>query len=293
MGGGGDKSQHFMCHLTASAMAAVVNFPLWKASAIGQSGFDKVLTTEGGAVPVTFLQRYAAALRPPYKGVTATIGGMTWARAFIFYGSDWGKLYLERRGVESKTICVALPPLLCSSTVQLVNQPIIRASITLQNPQCEHSTVPQALRHLYKTRGLSGLWHGTSAGVMKTVPKYCVAVAVKDYMEGVLDPPNPELGSWGAAWRSAKKSVAAGVAGAALTNPVDVLRNEMFKTDLGVRQALSKLIHEEGAQWATRGMTKNLVAVSIPIGLTIFFTDVLIRAQDGVALAKTEGNTRA
>ena len=31
--------------------------------------------------------------------------------------------------------------------------------------------------------------------------------------------------------RSAVKSVAAGVAGAALTNPLDVIRNEMFKTD--------------------------------------------------------------
>ena len=30
---------------------------------------------------------------------------------------------------------------------------------------------------------------------------------------------------------SAAKSVAAGIAGAALTNPIDVIRNEMFKTE--------------------------------------------------------------
>lgn len=36
-----------------------------------------------------------------------------------------------------------------------------------------------SLREIYRNRGVSGLWHGTSAGVMKTVPKYCVAVAVK------------------------------------------------------------------------------------------------------------------
>jgi hypothetical protein len=32
------------------------------------------------------------------------------------------------------------------------------------------------------------------------------------------------------------------LAGAALTNPVDVLRNEMFKTDLSIRNTLKKLI---------------------------------------------------
>lgn len=42
-GGDGGKSSHPGCHFAASAIAAVVNFPLWKASAIGQSGFDKSL----------------------------------------------------------------------------------------------------------------------------------------------------------------------------------------------------------------------------------------------------------
>lgn len=37
----GGKHSHPECHLIASGGAAVVNFPLWKASAIGQSGFDK------------------------------------------------------------------------------------------------------------------------------------------------------------------------------------------------------------------------------------------------------------
>lgn len=37
----------------------------------------------------------------------------------------------------------------------------------------------ESLAVIYKKGGVGGLWHGTSAGVMKTVPKYCVAVAVK------------------------------------------------------------------------------------------------------------------
>lgn len=30
---------------------------------------------------------------------------------------------------------------------------------------------------------LSGLWHGVSAGILKTVPKYVTAIVVKDFME--------------------------------------------------------------------------------------------------------------
>lgn len=93
-------------------------------------------------------------------------------------------------------------------------------------------------------------------------------------------------------WRSAEKSVAAGVAGAALTNPLDVLRNEMFKTDLGVGEALAKLRREEGAAFAVRGMSKNLVAVAIPIAVTIFVTDVLVRAAESREEEEKEGKKR-
>ncbi|CAM9220711.1 unnamed protein product [Choristocarpus tenellus] len=276
------KADYPACHLAASAFAACINFPLWKASAMGQSGFDKGI--QGG-----ILKRYIEGLKPPYRGVTATVLGMTWARAFIFYGSDRGKVALEDRGCSNRVVAVGLPPLICSTSVQLVNMPIIRASITIQNPATSYRTVLEALRGIYHHKGIAGLWHGTSAGVMKTVPKYCVAVAVKDYMERMLPP--ADLGDQtGTLLRSAKKSVAAGVAGAALTNPVDVLRNEMFKTDLGVRATLAKLHREDGPQFALRGMTKNLVAVAIPIAVTIFCTDFLIQLTEEMS-AKEDTST--
>ena len=31
-----------------------------------------------------------------------------------------------------------------------------------------------------------GLWHGVSAGILKTVPKYVTAIVVKDFMEDNL-----------------------------------------------------------------------------------------------------------
>ena len=60
---------------------------------------------------------------------------------------------------------------------------------------------------------------------MKTVPKYITAIVVKDIMEDIL-PPVPKSDKNATIMRSALKSMTAGVAGAALTNPFDVLRNE-------------------------------------------------------------------
>jgi hypothetical protein len=64
-----------------------------------------------------------------------------------------------------------------------------------------------------------------STGILKTVPKYVTAVFVKDLMETWLEPADPQDRT-GTLMRSAIKSVAAGAAGAGLTNPLDVLRNE-------------------------------------------------------------------
>eukprot|EP00978_Attheya_sp_CCMP212_P049584 scaffold685580_cov55-Attheya_sp.AAC.2 len=78
-------------------------------------------------------------------------------------------------------------------------------------------------------------------------------------------------------WRSAVKSMTAGAAGAALTNPLDVIRNEMFKTNLGLTDTMKHLHSEIGWDFLVRGMGKNLIAVAIPVGSTIFFTDALIQ----------------
>ena len=56
----------------------------WRASAIAQSGFK----IEGSSA----MERYMkAVMQPPYRGISAVVLGMTWARAAIFYGSDSGK----------------------------------------------------------------------------------------------------------------------------------------------------------------------------------------------------------
>ncbi len=261
---------HALCHFGASGLAAIINFPLWRAAAIGQSGFK----LEGKSV----LEKYWKAISPstmPYRGVVATMIGMTWARGAIFYGSDkWKRLLLDQ-GL-SKPLAQTIPPLVISTLVQFVNMPLVRTTVTIQDPKSKHETVSQALAHIYKTRGLSGLWHGVSAGVLKTVPKYITAVVVKDYMEDNL-PPADKTNRSAVLTRSAIKSVAAGLAGAALTNPLDVLRNEMFKTDLGLGATYKKLMAEEGAAFMWRGMAQNCTAVAIPIAVTIFFTDVFER----------------
>ena len=71
---------HFGAHLGGSATAAVINFPLWKAAAIGQSGFKEAADLFG---------RMRLIFGPPYKGVAATIFGMTWARAASEHTADF------------------------------------------------------------------------------------------------------------------------------------------------------------------------------------------------------------
>lgn len=149
---------------------------------------------------------------------------MTWARGAIFFGSDFGKEMLIGLGVYGP-LAQTLPPLLIGTGVQFINMPLVRATITIQDPASSHNSVTSALIYIYKTRGIYGLWHGVSAGVLKTVPKYITAVVVKDYMEVNLPRVDPK-DKTKQMYRSAAKSIAAGIAGAVLTNPLDVIRNE-------------------------------------------------------------------
>lgn len=295
MGGGSKAKDHPLEYFMASACSATINYPLWRASAVGQSGFRVSAMSIGGVwtVPPS-LSAYLYAFAPPYKGLAATVVGMTWARAAIFWGSDCGKAWLlGRRYPES--VATVLPPLVVSTLVQCVNMPVVRASITLQNPQSDIPNIVASVRHIYHSHGVAGLWHGTSAGILKTVPKYCTAVVVKDYMEQhVLPPADPSSDTYDSdrLWRSAYKSATAGVAGAALTNPLDVIRNEMFKTNRRLLDTIQRLYQETGYQFLIRGMGKNLVAVAAPVGCTIFFTDAFIqynqtRRNEAAAAAET------
>lgn len=281
----------------ASALAALINYPLWRVSAMGQSGFVVPTTTttttilkHGPRIPSS-LAPYIFALSPPYKGAVATVLGMTWARAAIFYGSDAGRDWLGPQCEQwlllshpettpdflrnsIPMIAVVVPPLVVSTIVQCINMPIVRATVTIQDPQCTLPNVWAAVRHIYTAHGgLAGLWHGTSAGILKTVPKYCTAIVVKDLMEQYYASvaPRDASATTGTSkrdqlWHSAVKAAAAGMAGAVLTNPLDVIRNEMFKTNQSLVATVRHLHaqHHPPFVWMTRGMSKNVIAVAFP-----------------------------
>lgn len=122
-------------------------------------------------------------------------------------------------------IAQTLPPLIIGTIVQVVNMPLVRATITIQDPKSEMKNTWAALVYIYNTRGVAGLWHGVSAGILKTVPKYVTAIVVKDFMEDHL-PHGDSKDKTTQLTRSAIKAVTAGMAGAILTNPLDVIRNE-------------------------------------------------------------------
>lgn len=122
-------------------------------------------------------------------------------------------------------IAQTLPPLIIGTIVQVVNMPLVRATITIQDPKSEMKNTWAALVYIYNSRGVAGLWHGVSAGILKTVPKYVTAIVVKDFMEDHL-PHGDSKDKTTQLTRSAIKAVTAGMAGAILTNPLDVIRNE-------------------------------------------------------------------
>eukprot|EP00928_Gymnodinium_smaydae_P053681 TRINITY_DN37610_c0_g1_i1.p1 TRINITY_DN37610_c0_g1~~TRINITY_DN37610_c0_g1_i1.p1 ORF type:complete len:273 (+),score=49.95 TRINITY_DN37610_c0_g1_i1:57-875(+) len=254
-------------YFAASGISALAFFPLWKAAAIGQSGYE--VAGKG------YWQKYFEAMKPPWRGSLVVIGGMTWARAAIFYGSDMGSRYLRSQGC-STGLAATVPSLIVSAFAQAVNQPFVRSSIMLQNPgeAIALQSMPNVamLRHLAATKGLSSWWTGLDAAILKTAPKYMTAVVIKDYMGALLAPVDPS-DKVGVLLKSAKVSVTAGVAGAVLTNPLDVARNEMFKTEESMLTCIARMSREDGAKWLFRGIGKNWVAVAAPIASTIFLTD--------------------
>jgi len=216
----------FYSSLSAAGIAATLNFPLWRASAIAHSGFTPPALPPSLKFLPSGMHNSAAlykhAMTGPFPGLPAVVGGMTWARCTIFFGSDLLKSLVKETGTENKVALNILPAFTVSSFVQVANMPLIRATITQQDPSYKNSsgkamTTVQALKHIYNSNGVEGLWHGTSAGLLKTVPKYVVSIVVKDYVGELQRLKNEERGeplSRGElAAQSAAKSLAAGVCG--------------------------------------------------------------------------------
>jgi hypothetical protein len=71
------------------------------------------------------------------------------------------------------------------------------------------------------------------------------------------------------------KLAATGLASATLTNPLNVTWNKMIKTNKLLPETV-KLLHEElGYSFLTRGLGKNMVAVAIPVHITLAVSNQL------------------
>lgn len=90
-------------------------------------------------------------MQPPYRGVLATMLGMTWARGAIFYCSDRGKSFMTNTlGSTNVVLNTAIPPMVTGTLVQIINMPVVRATITIQDPKSTLNSVTQAMVHIYK-----------------------------------------------------------------------------------------------------------------------------------------------
>lgn len=148
MGGGHAAKDHPIEYFSASTFAAIINYPLWRAAALSQSGFKLAFNPNRASVPSS-LAPYLYAFSPPYKGLGATVIGMSWARAAIFYGSDRGKEILLSNGM-SNTMATVIPPLFVSTAVQCINMPIVKATILLQNPQSDVPNIRESFKLIKK-----------------------------------------------------------------------------------------------------------------------------------------------
>ena len=97
---------------------------LWRSAAIGQSGFTVgIVKGPGGIIVPPRMAPYVQGFLPPYKGAMATVCGMTYARAAIFYLSDYGHDVMIQQYQLDEVTSTVLPPLVVSTIVQVINQP--------------------------------------------------------------------------------------------------------------------------------------------------------------------------
>lgn len=65
----------------------------------------------------------------------------------------------------------------------------------------------------------------------------------------------------------------------------------MFKTNQSLSNTVKHLYNELGYAFLWRGCGKNMIAVAIPVGCTIFFTDTLIQVTNDRERRKEQQET--
>ncbi|MFT5170316.1 MAG: hypothetical protein ACI9BD_000083 [Candidatus Marinamargulisbacteria bacterium] len=260
------EQRKFVRKLGAVSIASVGAFPLWRDAARKQSG----LVSSGD----TARQRLHQSLKGPYKGMGATVSGMVFSRTMIFAGSSAVTPQIEAMGVTPVT-AAGVSASVFSGIVSYTNHPIVRATIQLQSPDSPYANTWQALRGIYQSEGVAGLYRGVVPSAFKAMPKYGISLMAKKALETqhqLRHPAEPESLGF-----SGMKAAISGGLGAALTNPLDVLRNETFKpASLGKSywKIGSDLFQKEGWGALTRGAGANIKATAIPIAASIFLIDV-------------------
>ena len=223
-------------YFAASGCAAIVNYPLWKASAVAQSGFDARLGVEG---------RLRSLLAPldahAYKGLIPVVSGMTWARAVIFYGSDRGAAALRAAGARDPLLTTLPRPPSSSSARRVQLDATSRSCAAGHDPGPPRARTRACPRRCARSTARAGS-RGCGAARRRACSRRCPSTARRSRSRNSWSTGcrARARGGRARALRGARalggRSCAAALAGAVLTNPLDVIRNEMFKTDLRARR---------------------------------------------------------
>lgn len=109
-------NHHVWEHVIASGFASTLTYPLWRATAMAQSGFVVQPTILSTTIVGRVLAPYVVAASPPYKGLFSASAIMTVGRFAIFWGSDALSARMRANKYPS-AVCGIVPPALISTMV--------------------------------------------------------------------------------------------------------------------------------------------------------------------------------
>lgn len=252
--------------LVGFGTATAVNFPFWSATVKAQAGYN----FHG----MTVKEKLMNAMKGPYRGFGATMVSATTARASIIFLSEKGAVALKDKGCSPRT-ANTVSSASSAVAVSMATHPVLRSVVLLQDPNSPQKTMGQSFRSIIEREGASGLWVGSGVHALRSIPKYTVAFTVKNYLDETLpNGPNDEQTSG----KMLAKSLGAGVSSAAVSNPLDVIRNVKMQPDFASKPyhaVVSDLFEKEGLAFMARGLGRNMISVGMPMAIGFYITDLI------------------
>eukprot|EP00743_Colponemidia_sp_Colp-15_P008093 GILK01008769.1.p1 GENE.GILK01008769.1~~GILK01008769.1.p1 ORF type:complete len:301 (-),score=28.55 GILK01008769.1:41-907(-) len=220
----------------------------------------------------------ALTFRGFYAGLGSAMAGSFPAAAAFFSTYETSKRYLS---TELPSLPLPFVHMLSAATADVASCAVrVPFEVVKQRLQAGmHRSSLDAIRTIVKDRGFRGLYAGYSSTVLREIPFDAIEFALYEHLKSSwkAHKQKRQLETWES---SVCGSIAGGVA-AAVTTPLDVIKTRLMTQSYsspagssivlytGVRNALSRILAEEGASALFRGIVPRVIWISG--GGAIFF----------------------